>query len=135
MKAESFSDNGQTKLGETLKQTEQIDDLYAACLEYSCPRPESMTSVRFTVLTGECQRSKVQKRLDAGKDSGLAPNVERVSIPSSEVLSGSAFGIFKWLRVARQSLEDFENNCIQSPIEENAGGELKGFAVKFNCTT
>ena len=135
VKAESFSDNGQTKLGETLKQTEQIDNLYAACLEYSCPRPESMTSVRFTVLTGECQRSKVQKRLDAGKDSGLAPNVERVSIPSSEVLSGSAFGIFKWLRVARQSLEDFENNCIQSPIEENAGGELKGFAVKFNCAT
>jgi len=135
VKAESFSENGQTKLGETLKQTEQIDNLYAACLEYSCPRRESMTLIRFTVLTGECHRSKVQKRLDAGQDTGLAPNVERVSIPTPDVISGSAFGLFEWLSVARQSLENFENNCIQTPIEENAGGELKGFAVKFNCAT
>ena len=134
VKAESFSPDGQTKLGETVKQTKEVDNLYAACLEYRCPLVR-MTLVRFTVLTGECQRSKVQQRLGVERDTGLAPNVERIVIPNPRVISGSAFGIFEWSRVTRQSLENFEKNCLEEPIDENAGGELKGFAVKFSCAT
>jgi len=92
-----------------------------------------MTLIHFTVLTGECQRSKVQKRLVAGGVSGLASNVERVVVPTRNVLSGSTFGLFKWSRVASRSLEEFDENCVNFPIEENAGGELQGFAVKFSC--
>ena len=108
VEAESFSPDGQTKLGETVKQIEEVDNLYAARLEYSCPQVK-MTLIHFTVLTGECQRSKVQKRLGAGGVSGLAPNVERVVIPTRDVLSGSAFGIFEWSSgVASPSLEEFD---------------------------
>ncbi len=132
--AESFSPNGRTKLGETIQQTEQVNNgnLYAACLEYSCPLL-AKTLIRFTVLTGECQRSKVQKRLDTGKNSGLAPNQERVLIPTPNSLSGSDFGIFEWLRVARQSIADFKDTCVKSNTDENAAGDLIGFAAKFNC--
>ena len=134
VKAESFSPDGQTKLGETVKQTEAVDNLYATCLEYSCPEVRR-TLIHFTVLTGECQRSKVQNRLAVGRVSGLAPNVEKVVIPTRDFIFGSAFGLFEWSRVARLSLEEFEETCVNFAIDENAGGELKGFAVKFSCAT
>ena len=133
VKAESFSPDGQTKLGETIKQTEQVGNVYAACLEYSCPR-RTQTLIRFTVLTGECQKSKVKRRLDAGIVSGPAPNVERVLIPTLTVLSGTEFGIFEWSRVAGQSVRDFESTCVNSAIDEtDPGGDVRGFAVKFSC--
>ena len=134
VKAESFSSDGQTKLGETVKQTEEVDNLYAACLEYRCPLVTE-TLIHFTVLTGECQRSKVQQRLDTGNDNGLAPNVERIAIPTRNNLFGSAFGIFEWSRVGGQTLEEFKQSCVTKEIDERAGGELKGFAVKFRCAT
>ena len=135
VKAESFSPDGQTKLGETIKLTTQVNNgnIYAACLEYNCPRL-SETLIRFTVLTGECQRSKLKQRLDTGRDSGPALNVENVLIPRLNVLSGTEFGIFEWSRIARQSIRDFDTTCVNSAIDESdPSGDVTGFAVKFNC--
>ena len=137
VKAESWSPDRQTKLGETIKQTEEVDNLYAACLEYSCPE-DTETLIHFTVLTGECQRSKVQELLGT-ENNGLAPNVERIVIPRRDKVFGSAFGIFQWSGVGGGRNEEVEGEvkqrCFEEAIDETAGGKLQGFAVKFSCAT
>ena len=83
IKAESYSQDGQTKFGEETKQTEPVNNnrnLFATCLEHRCPERDA-TLIRFTVLTGECQRSLVQDTLGSGRNSGLAPNVARILTP------------------------------------------------------
>ena len=131
--AESFSSDGRDeKLGEAIKETEKVDNLYAACLEYLCSSKEG-TFIRLTVLTGECQRSKVQESLDARKN--IATNVATVLIPKYGSIIGSKIGIFVWLRGLGKTLEQIKSTCVDSAIDENAyrGFDFTGFAVKFNC--
>lgn len=133
IKAESYSKDEQTKFGEATKQTEPVNNdrnLFATCLEHNCPQKDA-TLIRFTVLTGECQRTYVQDTLGKGRNSGLAPNVARILIPDGDKLSGTSLGIWKWPR-GNLNIQQFETSCLNSGIEI-AGGDFKGFAVRFNC--
>ena len=132
IKAESYSQDEQTKFGETTKQTEPVNNnrnLFATCLEHRCPERDA-TLIRFTVLTGECQRSLVQGTLGKGRNSGLAPNVARILTPKGNELSGTSLGI--WRPRGNFNMQQFETNCLNSRIEI-AGGVFRGFAVRFNC--
>lgn len=136
VKAESFSENEQTKYGEATKQTERArgGNLFAACIEHRCPERDA-TLIRFTLLTGECRRSRVQDTLDGGRNSaGLAQNVAKVVTPTGEELSGTSLGMFTCRRCNPNSpdvVQQFETRCLNSNIQE--GGRIRGFAVKFNC--
>lgn len=133
IKAESYSQDEQTKFGEATKQTEPVNNnrnLFAACLEHRCPERDA-TLIRFTVLTGECQRSLVQDTLGSGRNSGqLAPNVARILTPMGDELSGTSLGI--WQPRGDFDMQQFETTCLNSRIQI-AGGVFKGFAVRFNC--
>ena len=133
IKAESYSENGRIKFGEATKQTEPVNDnrnLFGACLEHRCSERDA-TMIRFTVLTGECQRSYVQDTLGKGRNSGLAPNVAKIVIPIGDELSGTSLGIWQWPRGSLNP-QQLETSCLNSNIR-NAGGIVKGFAVRFNC--
>ena len=134
VKAESYSQNEQIKFGEATKQTEPMNNnrnLFAVCLEHRCPERDA-TLVRFTVLTGECQRSQVQDTLGRGRNSGadLAPNVARVLIPTGDELSGTSLGIFQWPR-GNLNIQQSETDCQNRNID--AGSDFRGYAVRFNC--
>ena len=132
IKAESYSQDEQTKFGEATKQTEPVNNnpnLYATCLEHRCPERDA-TLIRFTVLTGECQRSLVQDTLGRGRNSGLAPNVAKILRPTGDELSGTSLGI--WELRGNVVFQQFETSCRNSRIQI-AGGAFTGFAVRFNC--
>ena len=133
IKAESYSQDEQTKFGEATKQTEQVSNnrnLFAACIEYKCPE-QSATLIRFTVLTGECQVSLVQDTLGKGRNSGLAQNVARILTPIGDQLSGTFLGMWQWAK-GSLNFRQFETTCLNSKIQ-NAGGVFTGFAVRFDC--
>ncbi|XP_078359788.1 cartilage intermediate layer protein 1-like isoform X2 [Oculina patagonica] len=133
VKAESYSENERIKFGEATKQTEPVvnnRNLFAVCIEHRCPERDA-TLIRFTVLTGECQRSQVQDTLGKGRNSGLAPNVARVLTPLGDELSGTSLGMFQWPR-GNLNIQQLEAACFNRNIED-AGGVFKYFVVKFNC--
>ena len=132
IKAESYSQDEQTKFGEATKQTEPVNgnpNLFAACLEHRCPERDA-TLIRFTVLTRECQRSLVQDTLGRGRNSGLAPNVARILRPTGAQLSGTSLGI--WQPRGNFNFQQFDTNCVNSRIQITSGA-FTGFAVRFNC--
>ena len=132
IKAESYSQDEQTKFGEATKQTDPVNgnpNLFAACLEHRCPERDA-TLIRFTVLTRECQRSLVQDTLGRGRNSGLAPNVARILRPTGAQLSGTSLGI--WQPRGNFNFQQFDTNCVNSRIQITSG-TFTGFAVRFNC--
>lgn len=130
--AESYSEDEGTLYGTATKQTERVNsNLYAACIEHRCPERDA-TLIRFTVLTGECRRSRVQDILDENRNSGLAPNVAKALTPTDDELSGNSLGMFTCRRCNSAGLiSDFETDCLKKRIED--GSRMKFFAVKFTC--
>ena len=130
--AQSYSEDEGTLYGTATKQTERVNsNLYAACIEHRCPERDA-TLIRFTVLTGECRRSRVQDILDENRNSGLAPNVAKALTPTDDELSGNSLGMFTCRRCNSAGLiSDFETDCLKKRIED--GSRMKFFAVKFTC--
>lgn len=113
-------------------KTERVNsNLYAACIEHRCPERDA-TLIRFTVLTGECRRSRVQDILDENRNSGLAPNVAKALTPTDDELSGNSLGMFTCRRCNSAGLiSDFETKCLKKRIVDES--RMKFFAVKFTC--